>query len=176
MQMYRVKFAAKISDEVADLGDVLICANSNQSAMEMVAAHMKLRRSGVEMSAERVKPSIFVLSRKEVGGRVPSFQGGTVHVRDTSHATFPGVTESRQDEFWFAIEARAEVRAEDESAAIVKLSRGIAAEMSGGKKSRAVRDLDIVCDRKELRPKTSAVERNGIFKNIRVFQGGDTRT
>ena len=176
MQMYRVKFAMKAGEGAVNLGDVLVCANSNTSAKEMVAVHMGLPRSGVEMTAERVKPSIFTLSRREVANRISSYQAETVPAHEMSRATFPGVTEARKDEFWFEIEARAQVRAEDESAAIVKLSRGIEREMSGERQKGSVRELDIVCDRKELHPKTSAVERNGMFKSIRVFQGGDART
>ena len=176
MQMYRVKFAIKMPESNVDIGDVVVCAQSNDLARDMVMVVMSLPRSGVEMEVHRVKPSIFQISRRIISDRIPTYDAHEVNASVMSRATFPGVTESRRDWFTYDVQATATIKAENENEAISKLAIGITREMSGEKQKRSITDLDVKCDRKDAHPRSPAVEENGIFSTIRIFQGGDTRT
>lgn len=176
MQMYRVRFARKASVDIVDMGDIIVCAASNEAALDMVCAILGLRASEVVFDIARVKPSFWQISRRDVKNSITATEALIVGAANLSNATFPGVTEGRSDEHWYSVCAQASIKAEDENEAIFKLSVGIQREMSGEKQKASTKDLDIKCDRREFHPRTPAVEQNSIFTVRRIFRGGDTRT
>lgn len=176
MQMYRVKFAKKLSNDMVDIGDVLVCAQTSELACEGVARILELPRSETQMEVERVKPSFYQISRREVKGSVSTFDADAISASLASSATFPGVTEARRDELWYSVAAQANIRAEDENEAISKLARSIVREMSGEKQKPSCKELDIRCDRAELHSRSPAIEQNALYTFRRIFQGGDART
>lgn len=176
MQMYRVQFARKLQGDAVDQGDVIVCAANQDSARDMVATVLQLPGNGVEYKVSRVKPSLHVLRRQQVSKAMVTVDGKAVDAGKATMATFPGVTEGRRDEFWYAVEATASIRAGDENEAIVKLAKSIQREMAGEAPKGTTKELDIKCERREHRPRAPAVEQNGLYAVTRLFQGGDTRT
>jgi len=65
MQMYRVLFQTHYVSTV-DKGDVLVCASNNQAAIDMVINLLNLPATRTQCEAQRVKPSIWELERKEI--------------------------------------------------------------------------------------------------------------
>jgi hypothetical protein len=176
MQMYRVKFARKISAASVDVGDVIVCSNSQEAAIAAVALMLDLPVSDTEFEAHRVKPSFYQISRRTIDNSLSAVGAQTVNAAAACRATFPGVTESRQDRVWFALSVTADIHAPDENEAIAMLSRSIGREIAGTKQKGSTRNLDIVCERAALRPRTAAVDQNALYTFRRIFQGGDTRT
>ena len=175
MQMYRVKFANQLAGDYVDLGDVLVCAQSQDAARQAVVTILDLPASGVEMDVRRVKPSLYQVSRRTVQKSITAFDALPVDAAAACVATFPGVTENMKDEFWFTVEASADVKGEDEDDAASKLSDAIRRAASGKAPRRSVRDFSVRCDRKEMRPRSPAVGRNAIYTEPRIFAGGAAR-
>lgn len=176
MQMYRVKFARKLTGDVVDLGDTLVCAQSQEAAGMMVSQALDISLSETEMIITRVKPSFYQISRREVKSSMPAVDASAIDAQLACSATFPGVTENMPDEVWFSIEARANIRGENENDAITKLSKAILKDILGEKQKGYCRDFDVLCDRTDLHPRSPAVEQNALYAFRRIFQGGDTRT
>ena len=176
MQMYRVKFAIPIEGDQVDLGDCVVCAQSRENAAELMIMWLGLPRSTVELEVERMKPSLYQISRRVVTNSINTVTAETVNAAHASSATFPGVTETQTERHWHSVVAAAQIKAENENEAIVMLSRAIAREMSGEQQKRSCQDLTIQCDRAEFHPRSPAVEQNALFKEHRIFKGGDGRT
>lgn len=176
MQMYRVKFARKISETAVDLGDVVVCATERDAALASVAATYGLPVAGTEFDVSRIKPSLFQISRRTIDNTVATFDAGTVSANKLSNATFPGVTESRRDRIWFSVVATADLHADDENDAIGMLCRAVMRGINGVTQKRSVRDLDVSCHRPGLDPRIAAVDQNALYESRRIFPGGDTRT
>lgn len=178
MQMYRVKFARKLSGDRVDLGDVIVCAETQESARETACRILCLPRIDTQTDVSRVKPSLYQIARRVAHHSVACFDAKTVDDLLLSTATFPGVTESMKDEYWFSVEAQANIRAIDENEAIRKLGSAISREMNGEKQKGSVKELDIKCDRVEFHARTAAVEQNSLYAvedALRLFRGGDAR-
>lgn len=176
MQMYRVRFARKLDDAKVDVGDVVVCAGTQEMALVLVAQILDLPVSGTEFEVARVKPSFFQVSRRTVDHRLATFAADTVSDKVACRATFPGVTESRVERDWYQVHAQADIHAENENEAILMLSRSLVREVAGENQKRSTQNLDVACDRRAVHPRTAAVEENGLYRTIRVFQGGDART
>ncbi len=176
MQMYRVKFARKLSDAKVDVGDAVVCASSQENALVLVAQILDLPVSGTEFEVARVKPSFFQVSRRTVDHRLATFDAETVSDKVACRATFPGVTESRVERDWYQVSAHADIHAENENEAVLMLARALVRQMTGEGQKRSTQNLDVACDRRSIHPRIAAVEENGLYKTIRVFQGGDART
>lgn len=175
MQMYRIKFARKINDATLDVGDVVLCATSQETALVMVAEILGLPVSDTSFDVSRVKPSFYQISRKIVDNSLSTYEADRVDARFGCRATFPGVTERRVERSWFSVSASADLHAESENDAIAMLSRAVAREMNGEKQKRSLRNLDIVSERAAERPRTAAVEQNALYEVRRIFRGGDAR-
>lgn len=65
MQMYRVQFQTH-HKKALDRGVVLVCADNQESATDMVRSHLKLPGSITQFKIERVRPAVYVLEHKEV--------------------------------------------------------------------------------------------------------------
>jgi hypothetical protein len=175
MQMYRVRFARKLPNDIVDIGDCVICAATADSARDGVAAVLFFPISTAEFEIIRVKPSLYLIKREKINKSLSSAQAKIVDADEAVTGTFPGVTESMLDEHWFETAASAHIKAENEEAAISKLARGIIREMNGEKQRSSTRELEIKCDRKELRPRTPATEENALYTHLRFFEGGSAR-
>jgi len=176
MQMYRVRFARKLADDMVDLGDALVCAASQEMAGDMVAHILGIRFSATEMEVSRVKPSFYQLSRREVNHSMTTSLATAIDADNASSATFPNQTETRPDEYWYAVMAIANIRAENDEHAISKLSHAIMRDITGEKQKSSTRELEIRCDRTEWHPRQSALEQQALYSYPRIFQGGDTRS
>jgi hypothetical protein len=174
--MYRVKFARKLADDMVDLGDVLICAASQELACDSVSHMLGIKLSVTEMEVSRVKPSFYQISRRNVKHSISTSLATAIDVENASSATFPNQTESMPEEHWFAVMAMANIRADNENRAISKLSVAIAREMTGEKQKMSTRELEIRCDRTEWHPRQAAIERQALYAEPRIFQGGDARS
>jgi hypothetical protein len=174
-QMYRVKFARKLSVDTVDLGDVIVCAGSQEQAGDFVAQLYGLGSSAVEWDISRVKPSLYQVSRREVHNSLSTAMATTVNAAYASCATFPGVTENQPDEFWFEVQITARIRAEHEHRAALKLSQAVAREMTGEPQKSSCKELDIRCDRTEYHAKQPAMERQAIYTDVRFVPGGAGR-
>lgn len=64
MQMYRVQFRVLHTDRT-ERGDVLVCASNKDAATAMVLALLKLPGSRTQCECERVKPSLYVIERRQ---------------------------------------------------------------------------------------------------------------
>jgi len=175
MQMYRVKFARRLTDDLVDLGDVIVCVNSQEAACDAVASLYGFSASAVEWNVSRVKPSFYQVSRREVHHSIPTVDAELINAALASTATFPGTTENAPDEYWFSIEAKASIRAENEQAAAVKLSQAIGREMTGQPQKRSCRELDIKADRSEYHVRQSRTEQQALYTEHRFFNGGAGR-
>ncbi len=65
MQMYQVSFQTHYENKI-DMGKVLICAETAESASDLVIVAMELPRSKTKCESVRIKPSIYKLERREV--------------------------------------------------------------------------------------------------------------
>lgn len=173
--MYRVRFTRKLGEHSVDQGDVVVCAQTQQLALIVVAEQLELPASETQFEVARVKPSLYQISRKTVDNRISTFDAETVSEAMASNATFPGVTESYVDRYWFEVAASAEVKATDEGEAMGLFAASIARELAGERPKRT-RNLDIACNRLSEGPRLGAVEQNALYTHRRFFQGGDTRT
>lgn len=175
MQMYRAKFARRLSSDIVDLGDVVVCAGSQDMARDVVAQIYGLRNSSVEWDISRVKPSIYQVSRREVRHSISTVSATIINAAYASSATFPNETENMPDEFWFAVQATANIRAEHEHHAALKLSQALAREMNGEKQKSSCKDLEIRCDRTEYHARPSAMEKQSIYSEYKFVPGGAGR-
>jgi hypothetical protein len=175
MQMYRVKFARRLIGDVVDLGDMIVCAGTQDAARDTVAVLLAIGVSGTEWDISRVKPSIYQVSRREVRNSISTVTADLVNPAFATMATFPGTTENRAEQFWFSVQATARIRAENEEDAIVKLAAGLEREMAGTLHKPSFQDLDIRCDRAELHPRSPAVEKQSIYTDIKIVHGGAGR-
>jgi hypothetical protein len=175
MQMYRVKFARRLSGDTVDLGDMLVCAGSQDMARDAVAQFHDLGASSVEWDISRVKPSVYQISRREVRHCISTAMATAVDAHNATTATFPNETENMRDEFWFVVQAIANIKAEHEESATTKLASALAREMAGVKQKSSCRELEIRCERIEIRPRTSAIERQAVYSERRFMQGGAVR-
>lgn len=176
MQMYRVKFALPLAENMVDLGDVLVCAASNELAQDLVCQVLEIRRSDAQFDVARIKPSLYQLGRKEAKNSLATADALLVDANLASSATFPGVTENKPDEFWWNVVAQANIRAEHETLAILKMATALQREMRGEQQKGSLRDLDIKCDRMEYHPRPPAIEKNALYAVTRILQGGATRS
>lgn len=187
MQMYRVRFVRMKKSDTIDKGDCIVCANNNEAAIIMVATVLDIPISSTEFEAVRVKPGVYLIGRNEVHKKMFAVDGKSVNISQASMATFPyrkqeerkepalGV-ERDPEEHCHELNITASVMAQNENSAIIRLAKGMLREMAGEKQKPSVRDIDIKCDRKELRPKESSTEQNSLYTHLRFFQGGDART
>src|ERR1700738_4588427 len=139
--MYRVRFARKLPGDMVDMGDCVICAGNADMARDAVAAVLGFAVSHAEFEVVRVKPSLYLIGRREVHKSLSSASAQIVDASVRSTATFPGVTESLPEECWHEVSASANIRAEDQEAAIIKLSQAIMREMTGAKQKSSAREL-----------------------------------
>ena len=175
MQMYRVKFARKLQDDMVDMGDVLVCANSQEAAITLVGHHLDLRMTETEMEVSRVKPSIYQISRREVKNSISAIGAHTVGAGAASSATFPGVTESLPNEYWHSVAVQANIRAENEEVAVSRLATSVIRGTQGEKPKGFCKDLDIKCDRGDLHVRRSSLEENALYTFRQIFAGGAGR-
>lgn len=173
-QMYRVKFAIQLPGDMVDMGDCLVCTQNQDAACDAVKQILELNNN-TEFDVSRVKPSFHQLSRREVKASLSTFDADAVDQRVASVATFPLNSETWPDQFWHAVEAKANIRAENENEAILKLAKSIVREMSGERQKTSCRELDIVCDRAEYHPRTPAIEKQSIYTHHQIFHGGSAR-
>jgi len=173
MQMYRVRFAQPMANKKVDHGDCIVCANSSEDARLLVISHLGVRSAEFDIS--RIKPSLFQISREIIDHSLAGNLATIFDEASESRATFPGITESLPDEFWHTVFAEAIIRAENEEKAIMKLSVAIRRQLTGEQQKRSTKDLNITCDRVDSHPRSPAIERSAIFKEIRIFAGGATR-
>jgi hypothetical protein len=175
MQMYRIKFARSIGGDLVDMGDVLVCAHSSEAAADMVVQVLGLERSQTHLDVSRIKPSLYTIDRHEIRESIATAHAGAVSADLATRATFPGVTESMPDEHWYCVIAQANARAIDENEAIKKLVRAIRQEMAGEPQKSSIKELEITVDRLNMHARSPAIERNAMYKVLRLFQGGSTR-
>jgi hypothetical protein len=175
MQMYRVKFARKLQDDMVDMGDVLVCANSQEAAITLVGYHLDLRMTETEMEVSRVKPSIYQISRREVKNSISAIGANTFDAGAASSATFPGVTESLPSEYWHSVAVQANIRAENEEVAVSRLATSVIRNMQGEGPKGFCKDLDIKCDRGDLHVRPSSLEENALYTFRQIFAGGAGR-
>lgn len=175
MQMYRVKFARKLQDDMVDMGDVIVCASSQESAISIIGHHLDLKMAETEMEVSRVKPSIYQISRREVKNSISAIGAHTVAADAASSATFPGVTECMPDEHWYSVDAQANIRAESEEVAISRLATALIRVRTGEKQKGFCKDLEISCDRGDLHAKSSSLEENALYTFRQIFAGGAGR-
>lgn len=173
--MYRVRFARSLPNDMVDMGDCVVCAGNADAARDGVSAILRFPVSTAQFEIIRVKPGLHLIGRREVHKSLSSSQASIVDSNVASIATFPGVTENLQNEYWHEVVASASIKAENGEAAIIKLARGIVREMSGEKQKSSTRDLDIKCDRKEFRAPSPALEQNALYTHLRFFEGGSAR-
>ena len=148
------------------MGHVLVCAPDADGATRMVSESLGLPRSKTVFEVSRVK-GVYQISRKEV------LKHASQHSRNSAaepEIDRPGIYELR---------VSADVLAYSESMAWRRLAstiveRGVA---TGGKMifNDRISDLEMHADRRACRPKESAVEKQGIYKETRFFAGGAAR-
>ena len=148
MQMYRVRFARKLLNDLVDLGDCVACSSTAEGAQEMVATIIGFPPSTAEFEVVRVKPSLYLIGRREVRRSMSSVDAHVVDASLACRATFPNTTETMADEYWYAVQASANIKAEDKQSAIAKLARGIVRALRGEKQKFNTRDLEIKSDRR----------------------------
>lgn len=171
-QMYRVKFARQLADGMVDMGDCLIVAQNQDAACDAVRIILEIDKN-TEFDVSRVKPSFYQIARREVKKSLSTFDANAVDQKFASSATFP--TETWPDEFWHAVEAKANIRAENENEAILKLAKSLVREMAGERQKMSCKELDILCDRTEYHPRAPAVEQNALYSVHSFFRGGAGR-
>lgn len=65
MQMYKVAFQAHW-ENMTDIGDAIVCADSAEGAVAMVLGAFNLPGSRTTCKPQRIKPSVWLLERKEM--------------------------------------------------------------------------------------------------------------
>jgi hypothetical protein len=141
----------------------------------MVANILGLDESSSEFEVTRVKPSLYLIVRGERVSVVTGIGASVLHASCASSATFPDVTERLPEEYWHEIVVSARIMAENDAAAMAKLSIGIQRELRGEKHKSSTREFSVKCDRSDYRPRESTVERNGLYTHLRFFEGGSAR-
>ena len=159
MQMYKVAFNV-IYEGVIDCGTVLVCAANSEQAAEIIAFHLEIPASKATFDVSRVKPSVYTISRKEISKGVERNKA-----------------KSEIENAVWEVRASATVKARSEANAWRSFCTGILERAAAEKVvvNDNLKNLDLSCDRKEFRPKESAVERQGIFTEKRFFSGGAAR-
>ena len=175
MQMYRVRFARKLPKDLVDIGDCLVCAGNADAASDMVAGILRVPLASTEFEVTRVKPSLYLIGRKEVDKKMPDVSAELVDVDLACTATFPGITENLPDEYWHEVQASAQIIAENEEEAVTKLARALIRYITGQQQISSTKELDVKADRSAFRPKESRADQNALYTHLRFFQGGDTR-
>jgi hypothetical protein len=174
MQMYKLKFARCLPGDRVDIAEVAVCASSAEQARDLVAQVYELGASAVEWGeVTRIKPSVQLLSRREVSRSLSTATADVVDVRHASTATFPD--ERPAEEYWHVVSAVAEILAENDEHAAIKLARAIRCEMAGEPPRRSCKDLEISCER-VTRPRSIApAERQALYNEVRLVPGGAGR-
>jgi hypothetical protein len=177
MQMYRVRFARKLPNDMVDVGDCVVCAASHDAAKIMVAEILKLLIATTEFEVARVKPSIHLIGRREVNKKMPTIAAELVDAELACTGTFPGVTENSPEEHWHEVEASAHIFAENEETAIAKLARGLIRYLSGERQKSSTKELQVKSDRSDWRPSQYGVRsaENALYTHLRFFKGGSAR-
>ena len=78
-------------------------------------------------------------------------------------------------EYWFSVDAQANIRAENEEVAISRLATSIIRERTGEKQKGFCKDLEISCDRGDLHVRPSSLEKNALYSFRQIFSGGAGR-
>src|SRR6266702_1266859 len=107
MQMYRVRFARTLPDDLVEMGDCIVCASNNDAARDMVAAIVGFPATVAQFEIVRIKPSLYLIGRRDVKHSLSAADGTAVDADNASAATFPGVSESMRDEHWYSVQAQA---------------------------------------------------------------------
>jgi hypothetical protein len=169
--MYKVKFRHH-KEKVIDVGEVVVVASSNELAAELVLTLLELPRSRTSTEVSRLKPNLYQVMRGEIPKEMPT--NGTF---PRSQKELDRLTEPDRERY--SVQISAFVWAHSEDNAIKKLAKAAHAEVDGSKTkphTKAIGEMQILCDRPDLHPRSPAVEQNSIFTHMRMFQGGDTRS
>jgi hypothetical protein len=159
-QMYEVAFQTHYEDLI-DIGKVVVCADSNEKASEMVCFLFDLPASRTVFDVVRIKPSIFQISRKEVSKK----------------ARRKSINHNLKENTNWEISCSVGVRAASECSALRRLAHAIIDRSTSDKAiiDKSITEFELSCDRIENRPKLSAVEKQGIYKEKKFFPGGMAR-
>lgn len=158
MQMYKVSFQTHYPD-IIDVGESLVCAANSDLAAELIREHLKLPISATVFEVNRVKPSIFTLSRKEIAKNA------------NAHYNANRINTEREPAI-FMLRASCSIKVYSEVAAWKKFSDTLFQRSSATKAiidDGKLRDLEMDCERKELRARSPAIELQSIYKAPRFL-------
>lgn len=165
MQLYSVKFRCA-KESAIDIGEVLVVASSKEAAEDMVLTHLDLPRSSTSCEVARIKPSIFTVMRGSVPKDLPV------------NGTFPR-TQAQLDRLGeddrepYAVQITGTAWAHNGDNAIRKIAKATIAKIEGRDvPGRAVTTIKMTADKVEREVKASSFEKNSIFTNMKMFQGG----
>jgi len=160
MQMYKVSFQTRYND-IIDIGECLVCAANNELAADMIRESLRLPISSTIFEVNRIKPSIYSLSRKEV------IKNQNFHNHQTD-----------KDPSVFMLSASCSIKAYSETSAWNRFSKSISERSFANKaviEDGGIKDLEMNCERKELTPRSPAIEKQSIYKCPQIFAGGMAR-
>jgi hypothetical protein len=169
-QMYEVAFQAHFAN-VVDIGKVIVCAPSQEGAVDMAITLLELPRSVTRCEVRRIKPSIWQLERREISKDDGSSRKNTGGPR-------PITPFSR-----FHLQIDAVISARSEFQVIRRVAEALLERVSG-RKTQDTRNqaLDIIVDCKPLH-ESAAHHQQSTLERIEIFgaraagrvQGGQVR-
>ena len=161
-QMYHVKYVTHYEHAV-EKGDVIVCAESNDAAGKMVVHELKLPTSRTHCDVTRVKPSLYILDKKQLptdGHKAP---------RGNTHISRLPVEQQR---YHFTVEAN--VLAGDDRTAASRLAEAVSNKIAGRGSGKHASHVVIDCKTtSDYQRKVRGLEAIELYRP-KPTQGGDT--
>jgi hypothetical protein len=163
MQMYKVKFHTQTEDR-AEFGTYLVCARNSEEAEQAVALTANLTQSKATFDTQRVKPSVYELTRRELTRR-------ELTISETGI-----VSDAKENGAVHEVRSSAKVFANSESVAMRRLAQALIDRASAkNNTTKHVNDFCIEIERADYRPSPSRIDEQSIYKEHRFFAGGAAR-
>lgn len=162
MQMYRIEFQTRY-DGVIDTGSAVVCAGDEDAAAAMLVWHLGLPVSMTVLDVKKLKPAVFNISRKEI--IIPQRRAAS------------GGPKNEPELAVYAVAVSAEVKAISEASAFRILAKSVTERASANapETSGKISDLEMRVERRELRARTPALEKQSIYTHPQFFRGGSAR-
>jgi len=161
MQMYHVKYVTHYEHAV-EKGDVIVCAESHDAAGKMVVHELSLPTSRTQCDTTRIKPSLYVLEKKQLpteGNKAP---------RGNSHISRQPLPQQR---FHFTVEG--DVSAGDDRMALKRLSEAVTNKIEGRGSGKHASHVVIDCKPKgDYIDKVRGLDAIALYRQ-KPTQGGD---
>lgn len=184
-QMYAVRYKAEFPD-ATEAGEVIVCAPSNEAAIDIALAFLGLPASRTAADAQRVKPGIYVVSKHCVDKRIAIEPPSARALGDLSPAIIAhraaererAIREAAPDRpSFFDLVAKATLRAYSEAQAWRRMAKAIDSRVSSNLvlKEAWLLDISLGVETSDDVPRLTPTEKQSIYSKPRFFRGGASR-